>query len=146
MPDAVSGVVKRQIAAVHDEILSETGQVRLDLGTGRRPQRANDLAAHGRNARHAARSRPACQMKEHGLQIVVRRVRSRNPGDALPCSAARQTCIAQFACRGLHTLAGLGGIGCRVLALECERYVQFYAQAVDKIRVPLGLLSTQTVV
>ena len=85
-------------------------------------------------------------MEEHGLQIVVRRVRGCNPGDALPCSAARQTCIAQFACRGLHTLAGLGGIGRRVLALECERNVQFYAQAVDKHCVPLGLLSAQAVV
>lgn len=146
MPDAVPRIVRRQVRAVHHEILSRFGQILLDFGPCGRPQWTDHRAAHRRDAGKAARSCPPRQVEQHGFQIIVCGVGGRNARNAVLRGAPVQARIAQRTRGRLDALVAAGGIGRGVLPLQRERNIEPRTQGADKVRIALRFRPAQAMV
>ena len=78
MTDAVARIVIASIGTVGHEILTKFRQIGFHLCALHADQWADDIPPHRRNARKSIWPCTPRQMEQHGFQIVVRCMRSRN--------------------------------------------------------------------
>ena len=151
MAELVAACVEGGVGDVFDIRQAVVKDIRVDVGTGERQQRADNpqietIDSEFRNRAYAVETgdaRSTEEVEEEGLDGVVAVVRRGDGGETVLAAEVGEEGVAEFACRLLDALAVGFGIGPRVEIGGEERDTQGSGSVANKALVAVAVARTE---